>query len=83
MFEGAVGEQCVIIRVTDGDTTNIVNRSYNLTLESTREVSSVPVLIYPSTVSILVIDDDIQGNHTSTAGGGGGGGSIMQIYYYN
>ena len=58
--EGMVGEQCVIVTVTDGDNTNMGNRSYNLSLE-VRGTSSVPVEIYPNTVSILVIDDDTPG----------------------
>ena len=62
MFEGAISEQCVIVTVTDGDNVNMGNRSYNLVLERASQMSSVPVEIYPNTVSILVIDDDAPGN---------------------
>ena len=48
MFVGAIGEQCVIVTVTDRDNTNMGNRSYNLILEEVRETSSVPVEIYPT-----------------------------------
>ena len=61
MFVGAAGEQCVIVTVTDGDNTNMGNRSYNLILEEVSGMNSVPVEIYPNTVSILVIDDDTPG----------------------
>ena len=62
MFEGAIGEQCVIVTVADGDNTNM---GKSLILERSREMSSVPVEIYPNIVSLLIIDDDVQGNHTS------------------
>ena len=62
VFEGAVDERCVIVTVTDGDDTNMDNRSYNLVLERATQMSSVPVEIYPNTVSILVIDNDTPGN---------------------
>ena len=45
VFEGAIGEQCIIVTVADGDT-NMDNHSYNLILERSREMSSVPVEIY-------------------------------------
>ena len=61
-FVGAVSEQCVIVTVTDEDNRNMGNRSYDLVLEEVRQMDGVPVLVYPNTVSILVIDDDTPGN---------------------
>ena len=56
MFGGAIGEQCVMVTVADGDT------SYNLILEASQSVgSSNPVEIYPNTFSILIIDNDTPG----------------------
>ena len=62
VFEGAVGERCVIITVTDDDNMNMGNSSYDLVLGEVSQMSSVPVLVYPNTVSILIIDDDTPGN---------------------
>ena len=61
-FVGAVSEQCVIVTVTDDDNVNMGNNSsYDLVLEEVRQMDGVPVLVYPNTVSILVIDDDTPG----------------------
>ena len=54
MFGGAIGEQCVMVTVADGDT------SYNLILEASRSATA-PVEIYPNTFSILIIDNDTPG----------------------
>ena len=62
-FVGAVSEQCVIVTVTDDDNMNMGNNSsYDLVLEEVRQMDGVPVLVYPNTVSFLVIDDDTPGN---------------------
>ena len=63
VFEMSITERCATVTVADGDNVNMGNRSYDLILERSSEMSTVPVEIYPSTVSILVIDDDAQGNY--------------------
>ena len=50
-----------MVTVPNVDNMNTGNRSYNLILERSSEQNTVPVEIYPNTVSILVIDDDAQG----------------------
>ena len=65
VFEESIGDRCVMVTVPNGtgDNMNMGDRSYNLTLEQSSEMSTVPVEIYPNTVSVLVIDDDAQGNY--------------------
>ena len=65
VFEQSTGERCVMVTVPNStrDNMNMGDRSYELILERSSEMSSVPVEIYPNTVSILVIDNDSQGNY--------------------
>ena len=65
VFEQSIGEQCVMVTVPNStsDNMNMGDRSYELILERSSEMSSVPVEIYPNTVSVLVIDNDSQGNY--------------------
>ena len=62
VFEMSIAERCATVTVADGDNTNVGNRSYNLILERSSEMSTVPVEIYPNTIPIFVIDDDVEGN---------------------
>jgi hypothetical protein len=62
VFERLIRKRCVIVTVADSDT-RTGNRSYNLILERSNEMSTALIVYYPNTVSILVIDDGISGKN--------------------
>ena len=58
-------ERCVTVSVADRDTVAMGSRSYQLVLNPPSPgSSSVPVLVYPNTIPIIVIDDDGLGNNS-------------------
>jgi hypothetical protein len=57
----SINKKCVTVTVANSDNVNNGSRSYNLILQRSSEMSTVPVEIYPNTVPIIVIDDDGQG----------------------
>ena len=57
----SMNERCVTVIVADSDNVNMGNRSYDLIIERSREMSTVPVEIYPNTIPIRVIDNDAPG----------------------
>ena len=58
MFEGASHDRCTTISVADNNITEN-RRSYQLVLEIGPR--NVPVLMYPKTIPIIVVDNDGQG----------------------
>ena len=54
-------ERCVMVTVADSDNVIVHDRSYDLIIERSRQMSTVPVEIYPNTVELRVIDNDASG----------------------
>ena len=56
-------ERYVTVSVADIETITMGSRSYQLVLNPPGPgSSSVPVLVYPNTISIIVLNDNGQGN---------------------
>ena len=59
VFEMANERLCATVSVADRDTVAMGSHSYQLVLNPPSPgTSSVPVLVYPNTVPIIVIDND-------------------------
>lgn len=54
-------ERCVLVTVADSDNVVSRDRSYDLILERSGEISTVPVEIYPNITRLRVIDNDASG----------------------
>ena len=63
-LEWPYDERCATISVVDNNITE-GNRSYQLILEKSGR-STVPVLLHPNTIPIIVIDNDGQGKNIAT-----------------
>ena len=54
-----INERCVNVSVANNDTLTMGSRSYQLVIDPPSPgSSSVPVLVYPNTIPIIVIDND-------------------------
>ena len=61
VFEMSISERCVTVTIADSDNVNLDSRSYDLIIERSRDMSTVPVEIYPNTIPLRVIDNDAPG----------------------